>query len=116
MKFLMTFAADPAAPPPTPEQMAEIGRLTEEMVKSGKLVLTGGIVRPTTGKKVAMTGGKVVVTDGPFPETKELIDGFVILELGSLEEAIAEAGRFMKLAGEGKGEVLRIFDPSEIPH
>ena len=116
MKFLMTYASDPGAPPPTPEQLAAIGKFTEEMMKSGKVVLTGGITRPTTGTKVALTGGKLVVTDGPFPETKELIDGFVILEVGSLEEAIENAERFMKVAGEGRGEIMRIFEYGAAPH
>jgi len=116
MKFLMTYASDPGAPPPTPEQMAALGKFTEEMIKSGTVVLTGGIVRPTTGTKVALEKGKLVVTDGPFPETKELIDGFAIIEVGSLQEAIENAHRFMTIAGEGRGEIMRIFEPSDIPH
>jgi hypothetical protein len=51
MKFLMTYAATSAAPP-TPEQMAAIGQLTQEMFASGVMVMTGGLIRPTKGTQV----------------------------------------------------------------
>ena len=78
MRFLMTYANDPSTPT-TPEKMAEIGRFTQEMSKSGMLVMTGGLVRPNPGTKVRYTAGKFSVTDGPYAETKELIDGFVVM-------------------------------------
>ena len=52
MKFLMISRSVPGAPPPTPAQMAELGQFTAELVKSGVLVLTGGMVRPTTGIQI----------------------------------------------------------------
>jgi hypothetical protein len=116
MKFLMTYASDPAAPPPTPEQMAAIGKFGHEKSQAGTLVMMGGIVRPSTGKKIALNGGEITVTDGPYAETKELIDGFAIIEVGSMEKAIEEASAFMKIAGEGRGEILRIYGPGEVPH
>lgn len=116
MKFLMTFTGDPGAPPPTQEQMAAIGKFTVEKIQSGVVVMTGGIVRPTKGTKVKLSAGKLVVTDGPFPETKELIDGFAIIDAKSMDAALKEAEEFMKLAGEGKGEILRIFEPGDFPH
>lgn len=115
MKFLMTYASNPNAAPPTREQMAAIGKLTMEMVQSGVVVLTGGLVRPTKGTQVRMSGGKFTVTDGPFAETKELIDGFALIKANSKEEAIEHARRFMSIAGEGEGEILQVFDSNEIP-
>jgi hypothetical protein len=53
------------------------------------------------------------VTDGPFPETKELIDGFALIRAGSKQEAIELAQQFMSIAGEGEGEVLQVFDAAE---
>ena len=115
MKFLMTYAADPCAPPPTPEQMAEIGKYTAEMIKAGVVLMTGGLTRPTRGTQVKMTTGAFTVKDGPFPETKELIDGFALITAASLEEALGHCERFMTIAGDGVGEILQVYDGPDIP-
>ena len=108
MRFMMTYTQGPNVVT-TPEQMAEIGKLTEEMIKSGVVVMTGGLVRPSKGTKVRYAAGKFSVTDGPFAETKELIDGFAVVEVASHEEALKTAERFMRIAGEGSGEILQMF-------
>jgi len=115
MKYLMTFAASSKAPP-TPEQMAAIGKFGQEMTEAGVLLMTGGLVRPTKGTRVGMSAGKFTVTDGPYAETKELIDGFALIRANSMEEALEHAKRFMSIAGDGEGEVLQVFDAAEIPH
>lgn len=115
MKFLLTYAQDPNRPPPTPEKMAAIGAFTEKHIKSGLVVLTGGLVRPTKGIQIRCEAGKVSVTDGPFAESKELIDGFALVEVGSREEAVRVASEFMQLAGDGTGEVLQVFDAGSAP-
>ncbi len=115
MKFLMTYAANPDNPPPTPEKMAELGKFTEENVKAGVVLMTGGLVRPTRGIHVRCESGKLSVIDGPFAESKELIDGFALIQAASRDEAIAIAGRFMKIAGDGTGEILQVFDPGGPP-
>jgi hypothetical protein len=114
MKFLMTYEQKPGVPT-TPEQMAAIGRFSQEMEKSGILLMTGGLQRPTRGARVRLDGGKFSVTDGPFAETKELIDGFALIEVKTKEEAFAVAERFMKIAGDGEGEILQVFDPGGPP-
>lgn len=115
MKFLLTYQQKPNAKPPTPEQMAAIGAYTQKMVSSGIVKLTGGLVRPTRGIQIVCEKGKISVTDGPFAETKELIDGFALVEVPSREEAIRLAGEFMQLAGDGQGEILQVFDPGGPP-
>jgi hypothetical protein len=115
MKFLMTYAQKPDAPPPTPAQMAAIGAFTEKNVKSGVVIMTGGLVRPSRGIQISAEGGKISVTDGPFAETKELIDGFALIQVGSKEEAIAVASEFLGVAGDGTGEILQVFDPGGPP-
>ncbi len=110
MKFLMTYAQKPDAAPPTPEKMAAIGAFTEKNVKSGVVVMTGGLVRPSRGIQIRCEDGKVSVTDGPFAETKELIDGFALVQVASREEAIRVASEFMQVAGDGTGEILQVFD------
>ncbi|HVR19164.1 MAG TPA: YciI family protein [Polyangiaceae bacterium] len=111
MKFLMTYEAKPNTPPPSPEKLAALGKFTEEMMKTGIVLLTGGLVRPSTGTRVRFAGGKFSVTDAALPETKELIDGFALIQVSSKEEALKMAESFMKVAGEGEGEVLQVFDP-----
>jgi hypothetical protein len=115
MKFLMTYAQDPSIPPPTPQKLAELGAFTEKNLKSGLVLMTGGLVRPSRGIQVRCEGGAVSVTDGPFAETKELIDGFALIDVKGKEEAIAVATEFMQIAGDGTGEILRVFDPGLPP-
>jgi hypothetical protein len=114
MKFLMTFVGD-SKTPPSPEKLAELAEFTAEMVASGVVLMHGGLVRPTTGTRVRRSGESFTVTDGPFAETKEVIDGFALVEAGSKEEAIAMARRFTSVAGDGEGEILQVFAAGEFP-
>lgn len=114
MKFLMTYEQTTQAPP-TPEKMAAIGAFTQEMMKSGVLLMTGGLQRPTKGTHVKLASGAFTVTDGPFAETKELIDGFALIQVESRHAALDVARRFMAIAGDGQGEILQVFDPGGPP-
>lgn len=114
MKFLLTYESKSDAPP-SPEQMKAIGDLTQEMIESGVVLMTGGLQRPAKGTHVRFAAGKFSVTDGPFAETKELIDGFALVEAKSREEAVSLAERFMRVAGEGEGEILQVYDGGEAP-
>jgi len=114
VKFLMTYTATHNTPP-TPEHMAAIASFSEEMSKKGVLLMTGGLQRPTKGTHVKFAGGDFSVTDGPFAETKELIDGFALIRVGSKQEALDLARRFMNIAGEGVGEILQVFDAGDVP-
>ena len=113
MKFLMTYQQNPNLPPPTEDKMKAIGELTVRNMKSGKLVMTGGLVRPQNGIQVKCVKGKFSHTDGPFAETKELIDGFALVDVKSKEEALAMCAEFMGIAGDGAGELLQVFDMGE---
>ena len=115
MKFLMTYQQRTDLPPPTQEKMAAIGAFTQKMMASGTVVMTGGLVRPSKGIQIRCEAGKVSVTDGPFAESKELIDGFALVEVTSKQEAIRVASEFMQLAGDGTGEILQVFDPGGPP-
>jgi hypothetical protein len=65
-----------------------MGRFNEELVKAG-IMLGGDGLRPSSaGKRVKLSGGKRSVTDGPFAETKELIAGYWIWQVGSMDEAL----------------------------
>src|SRR5260370_30054646 len=106
MKFLMTYAQARKTAPPTSEHIAAVAKFTEEMAASGALLMTGGLQRPTKGTQVKLAGGKFTATDGPFAETKELIDGFALVQAKSRDEAIELARRFMSVAGDGEGAIL----------
>ncbi len=110
MRFLMTYTGDETTPP-DPQKLAALGKFTEEMIASGVVVDTGGIMPLSQGARVKQAGGTFTVTDGPFPETKELIVGYAIIEVASKEEAIEMARRFMAVAGDGEGEIRLLFGP-----
>jgi hypothetical protein len=116
MKFLLTYRQDPNAPPPTAEKMAEIAAYSDANTKNGIVFLTGGIIRAGKGTRVAQNKEKFSFTDGPFAETKELIDGFAIVNADSPAAAIEIAREFMKVAGDGEGEILQIFEGPADPH
>jgi len=115
MKFLLTYQQDPNQAPPTPEKMSAIGALTDKHMKSGVIVMTGGLVRPTKGIQLRCQTGKVSITDGPFAESKELIDGFALVEVSGRDQAIQLATEFMQIAGDGTGEILQVFDSGAAP-
>jgi hypothetical protein len=123
MKFmLMTKPGPEPVPPPTPELMAAIGKLTEDMTKAGILVSTGGLYPSSKGALLKLSGGKVTVTDGPFTETRELIGGFAIVQVKSKDEAIDLAKHFLEIHAQILGpsyhidsEVRQMYDPSDVP-
>jgi hypothetical protein len=98
MKFLMIHWLDDAALPPvgSPEEVAfdrDINAWDAEMAGRGVLA-DGARLQPiSTAAKICMRDGEVLVTDGPFAETKEQIAGFVVLECADLAEAIEVASR-----------------------
>jgi hypothetical protein len=115
MRFLLTFTADDNTPP-SPEKMAALAKFGEDSAKAGILLDTGGILPSSKGARVRLAGSKFTVTDGPFPETKELIVGYAIVQVKSKEEAIEVARRFMKVAGDGEGEIRQLIGPGDGPH
>jgi hypothetical protein len=73
---------------PSEKLLTEMGRFNEELVKAG-IMLGGDGLRPSSaGKRVKLSGGKRLVTDGPFAETKELIAGYWIWQVGSMDDAL----------------------------
>jgi hypothetical protein len=85
---------------PSEQLMRDMGKLMDELTRSGQLVSTAGL-RPTSqGVRVRLRGGKLSVVDGPFTETKEVIGGYAILEAASKEEAIELTRRFLRVHGD----------------
>jgi len=73
---------------PKPEAFEAMQKYNEELVKAGVLLAAEGLAASSKGARVRFSGGKRTVIDGPFAETKELIAGFTIIQVQSLEEAI----------------------------
>lgn len=86
--------------PPAPELMAAMGRLIEEMTRAGVLLATEGMQPSAKGARIVSTGGKHKVTDGPFAEAKELIGGYVIVDVPSLDDAKDIALRYADVMGD----------------
>ncbi len=114
MQYLMIYTPDDAAPP-SPEHMMALAKFGEESAKSGILVATGGMFPSSLGARVRLSKGKFSVTDGPFPEAKEVMAGWAIVKVNSKEEAIENARQFMAIAGDGEGEIRLLSDPPPNP-
>ena len=77
-----------AATPPTAEAMAEYQKFNEELVKAGVVVEAGRLSPSSQGRRVQFDGTKRTVIDGPFAETKELVAGYWLWQVRSMDEAI----------------------------
>jgi hypothetical protein len=85
---------------PSEQLMNDMGKLIDEMTRTGQLVSTAGL-RPTSeAVRVRLRGGKLSMVDGPFMETKEVIGGYAIVEAKSKAEAIELTKRFLKVHGD----------------
>jgi hypothetical protein len=90
---------------PKPEAFEAMGNYNEELVKAGVLLAAEGLAASSQGARVKFSGDKRTVIDGPFAETKELIAGFTIIQVKSLEEAIEWVKRAPNLSPNGEAEV-----------
>jgi len=85
---------------PSEQLMSDMGKLVDELTRTGRLISTAGL-RPTSeGVRVRLRRGKLSAVDGPFTETKEVIGGYAILEAKSKAEAIELTERFLKIHGD----------------
>jgi len=73
---------------PSTKLIAEMGKFNEELVKAGVMLAGEGLQATSRGKRVRFSGGERTVIDGPFTETKELIAGFWLWQVRSMEEAL----------------------------
>lgn len=117
MRFIITAAPDPnrskseADAPPDEKLIAAYMKFNEDMHKAGVLVASEGLNPAGQGARIGISGGKRVVLDGPFVESKELVGGFYLIDVASREEAIAWALRCP--VGLGTDDVLTILQMTE---
>ena len=78
---------------PTEKLLADMGKFNEELVKAGVMLAGEGLRPSSQAKRVVFSGGKKTVVDGPFAETKELVAGYWVWQVRSMEEAVEWAKR-----------------------
>ncbi len=108
MRFIvmgMATKESEAAPPPKPEEFAAMQKYNEELAKAGILLAAEGLAPTSKGARVKFSGDERTVIDGPFAETKELVAGFTIIQVKSLEEAIELVKRAPNVSPNGEAEV-----------
>ena len=111
MRFMMIVKANKdtdAGLLPTEEQLAEMGKYNEELLKAGVMLSGEGLQASSKGARVRYSGAKRTIIDGPFTETKELIAGFWLIQVRSKDEALEWARRVP--FQEGEVEVRQVFE------
>jgi hypothetical protein len=100
---------------PSEQLLAEMGRYNEELVKAGVMLAGEGLHPSAKGVRVRFSGSDRTVTDGPFAETKELVAGFWIWRVESMDEAIAWIKRCPNpMPGtDSEIEIRPLFDPED---
>jgi hypothetical protein len=94
--------------------LAAMGKFNEELAKAGVLLAGDGLKPSSKGKRVRFSGEKRTVIDGPFSETKELIAGFWLWQVRSMEEAVEWVKRCPNPhEGESEIEIRPIFEPED---
>jgi hypothetical protein len=110
MRFLSIYKSRETGALPPPEEIARMGKLVEEGMKSGYLLAVEGCMPSASGARVRLGNGKVTVTDGPFTEAKEVVGGLAIMQANSKEEAIQHLKDFLAVAGDGECELRQLYD------
>src|SRR5262245_33634371 len=113
MRFLSIYQHPETGLPPTMEEMTRMGKLIKEWTKAGALLGAEGCLPSAKSARVRRNGENLVVTEGPFTETKEVVGGFALLQADSKEEAIELLKTFLKVAGDGECELLQLYEPTE---
>ena len=116
MRFMVMVKATPESEKegflPDPQLMAEMGKYNEELIKAGVLLALDGLHPSSKGARVKFSGKNRSVIDGPFTEAKELIAGYSILQVKSLEEAIDWVKRAPNCnpGGDSEVEIRQVFE------
>ena len=115
MRFMVIIKASKESEegaPPDPQLLLEMGKFNEELIKAGVVLAMDGLHPSSKGARVKFSGKSRTVVDGPFTETKELIAGFWLWQVKSLEEAIEWIKRspFSTHAGDCEVEIRQLFE------
>ncbi|MGA8312569.1 MAG: YciI family protein [Terriglobales bacterium] len=97
---------------PSQEILAAMGKYNEQLVKAGVMLAGEGLHSSANGKRVKFSSGKHTITDGPFAETKELIAGFWLWQVRSMEEAVEWLKR-SPFDGGTEIEIRQVFEADD---
>ncbi len=97
---------------PSKELLTEMGKFNEELVKAGIMLAGEGLQASSKGKRVRFSGGKRTVIDGPFTEAKELIAGFWLWQVRSMDEAVEWLKR-APFDGGTEVEIRQVFEAED---
>ncbi len=119
MRFMMLMIPkgyENAAPGTTPDAkaVAAMMKYNASLQKAGVLLALDGLHPPSMGARVSFSGGKPKVTDGPFPEAKEVLGGYWMIQVKSKEEAVEWAGR-CPASDNDVLELRQVFEMSDFP-
>jgi hypothetical protein len=99
---------------PSQQLLADMGKYNEELVKAGIMLAGEGLQPSSKGARVRFSGSKRTVIDGPFAETKELIAGFWLWQVKSLDEAIEWVKRCPNpMEGDSDIEIRQLFEADD---
>jgi hypothetical protein len=120
MRFMILRKADAVTESgtlPGRDLLAAMGKYREDLMQAGVWRGGEGLLASVTGARLTFCGGRTSVTDGPFAESKELIAGFLVLDVASIDEAIAWARRCPTLTGDGNVEieVRQVIEATDFP-
>jgi hypothetical protein len=119
MRFMTLVKSSEGCGAPPPALMEAISKISEDAAKSGALLEAGGLAPIAISNRVRVSNGKVLVLDGPFAETKEVVGGFAVFEVSSKQEMIDATIKFMELhrehwpGWEGETEIRQVFGPDD---
>jgi hypothetical protein len=117
MKVMVMVKATPsseAGTMPSQALLAAMGRFNEELVKAGVMLAGEGLRPSSQGKRVRFAGAARTITDGPFAETKELVAGFWLWQVKSIEEAVEWVKRCPNPMPEASEiEIRPLFEPAD---
>jgi len=108
MMIIKTSAESEAGLMPTEERFAAMGALMDEMSGAGVLLAVEGLQASSKGVRIHASGKIRTVTDGPFAETKEMIGGFAIIKVNSMDEAIGWAHRYLDVVGSTSTDEVNV--------
>ena len=115
MRFMVIVKADKdseAGVMPTEQMLADMGNFNDELVKAGIMLAGEGLHPSSKGARIRFSGTKRTVIDGPFAETKELIAGFWLVQVKSLDEAI-EWFKRAPMGGDTELEIRQVFEADD---
>ncbi len=99
---------------PSEELLTAMGKFNEELVKAGVMLAGEGLQPSSKGKRVRFSGDRRTVVDGPFAETKELVAGFWLWQVKSMDEAVEWLKRCPNPTGiDGEVEIRTVFEPED---